>query len=111
MPDWLCLEDECEFEKDPVKLIGLSSLLLLAKSLLRAPLLSFPKVVAMLKKEKFMVCVLFLNTGQAFLSALSSKRKKQAPQNLNISREKQNLRQVSVRVLGLFPALMLGVYR
>lgn len=55
MPDWPCLEDECEFGKDPVKVIGLYSLLLLAKSLLHAPL-SFKHAVATFKKKK--VCSL-----------------------------------------------------
>lgn len=87
MPDWLCLEDECEFEKDPVKVIGLYSLFLLAKSLLHAPLFCLLSIaVAMLKKKTlqpwctrwdiFMVYLLFLNTGQAFPSAPSPKGRK-----------------------------------
>lgn len=51
MPDWLCLKDECQFEKEPVKVTGLYSLLLLAKALLHAPL--FCKcAVAMFHGEK-----------------------------------------------------------
>lgn len=58
MPDWLCLEDECEFEKDPVKVIGLYSLFLLAKSLLHAPLFCLLSIaVAMLKRRKIAALV------------------------------------------------------
>lgn len=109
MPDWPCLEDECEFEKDPVKVIGLYSLLLLDKSLLHAPL-SFKHAVATFKKKKFAALVhvvrYFHGLGTVCKHGPSlplcplPKRRKHTPIKLDTSEEKQNeqnLRQVLVR--------------
>lgn len=55
LPERLCLEDECEFEKDAVKVIGLYNFTSMIQIFAWTPVLPFKHAVATCKKRKFAV--------------------------------------------------------